>query len=129
MADKTGLGCLGGMILWAVSAPSLGFVLFALVIVSFIGKFIGANHTLLMIYIIGAMFVSYVAPVILSILTKSWLWLIAIPVATTFIFAIPSSFVRLGGCDAGFDEAVWAMRAIPLMWAFEAFNPHDPMTC
>lgn len=129
MADKTGLGCLAGMILWGVSAPSLGFALFALVIVSFIGKAIGSDHTLLMIYIIGAMFTSYVAPIILTILTKTWWVLLAIPVATTFVFAIPSSFVMTGGCAAGFSEAVWAMRAIPLLWLFEAFNPQDPLTC
>ena len=82
---------------------------------------------LVWIYVVGAMLSSYVAPVFFAIVNKSWVWIIAIPVATSVIFAAPSSFVKEGACDAGFGEiAPWAMRSIPVWWFFEALNPNEP---
>jgi hypothetical protein len=126
MADRIGAGCLAGMFLWAFSAPGFGLALFAVALVSIAGQFVGNDKTLLTVYVVGAMGLSYVAPVVLAIVNKSLGWLIGVPIITSFVFAIPSSFVRLGACEGGFDDlAPWTMRAIPLWWLVESLHPQE----
>lgn len=114
------IGWLIGLLTFSSFAIGVSAFLFSILILAFIGGVIGENDTLLMIYIIGAMATSYLLPIVLAIYLKNAAWLIIIPVITSVVFAILSSFIMLAGCKVGKEEAVWAMRASPIMWLGES---------
>lgn len=124
------VGCFLGLVTFSLFAESIGVLLFALFIIFFLGEAVGENETLLLIYIIGAMAASYLLPVVLSFSFRSIFPLIIVPLITSFVFAFPSSFVLEAGCKAGNQEAVWAMRAVPVVWAAELLfaNDHDDIS-
>ena len=106
--------------LFAFCTSGIGLCIFGIAVVGFVGNAIGQSYVATTIYIIAAMSASYLLPIVVAIYKKKLVWLIIIPVITTFVFAFPSSFVTNTGCKMGNQSAVWAMRAIPLMWLAEA---------
>lgn len=92
---------------------------------------IGESDGLLITYIVSAMAASYLLPIVVAIYYRSVIWLFIIPIVTSVVFVIPSSFVAAGGCEAGKEEAIWAMRTIPILAIAElTFAPDDErMTC
>jgi ABC-type Fe3+-siderophore transport system permease subunit len=113
------LGWLVGLFTFSVLVESVGIFFFAIFILALLGQGIGENSTLLAIYIIGALSASYLLPVVLSLHQQRPSLLIIIPIVTSFLFALPSSFVFNAGCKSGRQAAVWAMRAIPVVWVGE----------
>lgn len=91
-----------------------------------IGMFVGSHYPLLIIYVIGAMAASYLLPII-AVLTRpsrSSVWLF-IPLVTSALFALPSSVVYDTGCKTGYEGAVWAMRAVPIIGLGEMIGQID----
>lgn len=108
-------GVLTGLLVYGLSASGFGVFIFVVMLAVLFGEAIAANDTALTIYIVAAMFTSYVLPILASIVEKNLKWLIVIPIVTTVAFALPSSFVAHYGCGAGKDRAIYAMKAIPLV--------------
>lgn len=125
-----GPGCLVGMLAFGLSFPGLGLALFAVFLVSFIGKFIGHDPALLTVYIVVGMLSSYALPVVAAVVTRQIRWILFIPIATSLLLAVPSSFVFSGACESGQSAiAPMAMRTVPLLAGFELFNEDHPISC
>ncbi|WP_330177538.1 hypothetical protein OG875_30935 [Streptomyces sp. NBC_01498] len=123
--SRAGLGCLGGLLLIG-SMQGLGVVVLGIGLLGVVGKFVGENAALITIYVVAAMGASYFLPIVAAIYHREVRWLFLVPLATTFLFAFPSSFVASYGCKDGREIAPWAMRAIPLLWLGETvLAPED----
>jgi hypothetical protein len=105
--------------LYAFCTSGFGLLLFGIAIMGFFGKIIGESFLLTTIYILLAMSASYIFPIVIAVYKQQLKWLLIIPMMTSFLFAVPSSFVWLAGCESGNESSTWAMRAIPIMWLGE----------
>lgn len=121
----------GTATLYAFCTSGIGLLIFVAAVIGFLGSAVGQNHTLTTTYIITAMTASYLLPIAVALYHQRFRWLIIIPLITSVVFAIPSSFVTSAGCKTGNESAIWAMKAIPVMWMGEsAFaTDKDNLTC
>lgn len=132
--SKAGVGCLIGlvMLMWG-SIEGIGFFVGSLVALSFLGDWIGSHHVILGCYILGVIFVNYVVPIVAwsegKHVAQKAFYAIATPIVAFVVLAVPSSFVALGGCKAGNDNAVWAMRVTPVILVLNVVNGEEMFSC
>jgi hypothetical protein len=128
--SKVGAGIFGLLLLWLVSSPSFAIFLGVLAVLFFLGQLIGQNDVTLVMYIVVTMAASYLFPFVMAAHHRQLRWLVIVPLVTSLLFALPSSFVALAGCRAGNEKAIWAMRAIPALQIGEVFAPKgQEMSC
>jgi FtsH-binding integral membrane protein len=127
--SKFTAGSLLAMLVYGLSVPGFGLLLVGLVALLFLGRAIGENDVMLTMYVVGAMTTSYLFPFAVAVYKKHIIWLILVPLITSVVFAIPSSFVALGGCEAGKERAMWAVKAIPVPWGVAAVFDDKKLTC
>lgn len=120
-----------GILLFSVEG--LGLLLTVLLAILFAGQVIGENNTLLTIYVIGAMSFSYLIPalLVLTFRLRNIGQAALVLIIASIVFAIPSSFVAESGCKAGNEQAMWAMRVIPIWWLGDTLMTPDDgnLTC
>jgi len=115
------------------SAESFGLLLAVAIATAFVGQVIGENNTLLTLYIIGAMTFSYIIPLllVLTLRFKNVIRAFGVIFVACTILAIPSSFVAKSGCENSNERAMWALRAVPILWIGDQLvAPHgENLTC
>ena len=117
--------------LYAFCTSGLGLMIFVVAMIGLLGGAIGENYALTTLYIIVAMATSYILPLVVAVYDQHFKWLIIIPLVTSAVFAIPSSFIADAGCKTGNEGAILAMKAVPLLALGEAVfaTPADNLTC
>jgi hypothetical protein len=133
MSNKTGeiLGVLTfGILLFSVEG--LGPLLTVAIVALLAGHAIGGNDILLTIYVIGAMSFSYVIPLllVLTFRLKNIGQAFLVLIVACLIFAVPSSFIAESGCRVGNEKAMWALKAVPILWLGDTLTPRsEGLTC
>jgi hypothetical protein len=125
-------GCLLGVFGIFASFEGLTVILGGFVAFGLLAMFLGSFPIFLIAYIVSAFVVNYIVPIGAFIAGKNILQRVVytlFALACAFVLLMPSSFVTLGGCHAGYDWAHWAMDVSPVVQILNELTHEATFSC
>ena len=125
-------GCLLGAFGIFASFEGLTVILGGFIAFGMLAMFLGSIPILLTAYIVFAFVVNYIVPIGAFTAGKNLLQSVAyalFALVCAFVLLVPSSFVALGGCRAGYDWAHWVMDASPVVQVLDTLTHEATFSC